>query len=336
MPSKPAKPIRSHNASTPLLASLVVASAYLLGATVFSIASAAPQTPERAIRFAAVAGPVATPAATPGLEPELPPAALIETSATVPALVPPLTTMPAPVSAAPRRPRIALIIDDVGLDASAAARVLALDIPLTVAILPYADAAASTALAARAAGRDVLVHVPMEPLGLADPGPHALRVDLGDADLRARIRWAMARVPGAIGLNNHMGSRFTRDPRALRVALGAIAGQAPLFVDSMTTADSRGLAVAEGLGLAVLRRDVFLDHVIAADSIAERLAEAQSLARAQGHAVVIGHPHDLTLDALESWIGEAEAAGFEFVTVTTLSAALRATPPEQISASIGQ
>ncbi len=338
MPSKPAKPIRSHNASTPLLASLVVASAYLLGATVFSIASAAPQTPERAIRFAAVAGPVATPAATPGLEPELPPAALIETSATVPALAPATssTTMPAPVSAAPRRPRIALIIDDVGLDASAAARVLALDIPLTVAILPYADAAASTARSAEAGGRDVLVHVPMEPLGLADPGPHALRVDLGDADLRARIRWAMARVPGAIGLNNHMGSRFTRDPRALRVALGAIAGQAPLFVDSMTTADSRGLAVAEGLGLAVLRRDVFLDHVIETDIIAERLAEAQSLARAQGHAVVIGHPHGLTLDALENWIGEAEAAGFEFVTVTTLSAALRAMPAEQISASIGQ
>ncbi|WP_417481835.1 divergent polysaccharide deacetylase family protein [Maricaulis sp.] len=336
MRAKPAKPIRSHNASTPLLASLVVAVAYLLGATVFSIASAAPDDrPDRAIRFASAAVPAARPDVVPAPEPVLavlPSAAVIETSATVPVMA----QVQTPGSAAPRRPRIALIIDDVGLDEQAAARVLALDIPLTVAILPYADAAARTAQLAGASGRDVLVHVPMEPLGLADPGPHALRVDLSDADLRARIRWAMARVPGAVGLNNHMGSRFTQNPRALRVALGAIAERAPLFIDSMTTADSRGLAVAEGLGLEVLRRDVFLDHVIEAGMIAERLAEAQALALSQGHAVVIGHPHALTLDALEAWIGEAEAAGIEFVSVTTLSAGLRAEPAEQISASIAQ
>ena len=245
--------------------------------------------------------------------------------------------LPIPVSAAavtPQRPRIALIIDDVGLDTEAAARVLALDAALTVAILPYADAASATARLAEAGGRDVLVHVPMEPLGLDDPGPHALRVDLSDADLRARIRWAMARVPGAVGLNNHMGSRFTRDPRAMRIALGAIAEQAPLFLDSMTTADSRGLAVAQGLGLPVLQRDIFLDHVIASDAIRGQLAEAEAVARSQGYAVLIGHPHDLTLDALESWIGEAREAGFEFVTVTTLSAQLARDPAPQISASI--
>jgi len=335
MRSKTAKPIRSHNAATPLLASLVVASAYLLGATVFSIASAAPEAPDRAIRFASAAMPAAGAAAMPDPAQELealPSAAVVEASEAVPAMT--QTQTPVPHNATPRRPRIALIIDDVGLDEAAAERVLALDIPLTVAILPYADAAARTAQLAEASGRDVLVHVPMEPLGLADPGPLALRVDLSDADLRARIRWAMARVPGAVGLNNHMGSRFTRDPRALRIALGAIADQAPLFVDSMTTADSRGFAVAEGLGLEVLRRDVFLDHVIEADIIRERLAEAEVQARSQGHAVVIGHPHALTLDALESWIGEAEASGFEFVTVTMLSNGLGAAPAEQISASI--
>jgi polysaccharide deacetylase 2 family uncharacterized protein YibQ len=327
MPSKPAKPIRSHHASTPLLASLVVASAYLVGAMVFSIASATPAEPDRSIRFAAVpaAMPASRTAAAQPLAPDLPAASAIATAA---------TTAPIPVSApTPRRPRLALIIDDLGLDEAAAARVLALDAPLTIAILPYAEAAAATARLAAAGGRDVLVHVPMEPLGLDDPGPHALRVDLSDGDLRARIRWAMARVPGAVGLNNHMGSRFTRDPRALRIALGAIADSAPLFIDSMTTADSRGLAVAEGLGLSALKRDVFLDHVIDADAIAARLAEAEALARSQGYAVMIGHPHAATLEALEIWIGQAREAGFDFVTVTTLSAQLAREPAAQISAS---
>ncbi len=328
----------------PALAGAVVASAYLAAAMAFSIASAAPATPDRSIRFAisdvpaamadaqpdASSAPVTASAgsATP-MAADLPAATSIDTAQV--ALPIPVSATLAPMAA---RPRLALIIDDVGLDTAAAARVLALDIPLTIAILPYADAAAATARTAEADGRDVLVHVPMEPLGLDDPGPNALLVDLSDTDLRARIRWAMARVPGAIGLNNHMGSRFTRDPRAMRVALGAIAGQGPLFIDSMTTPDSRGSAVAEGLGLAALQRDIFLDHVIEADAIQAQLAAAESLARSQGYAVLIGHPHGLTLDALEGWIGEAREAGFEFVTVTTLSAQLAREPAPRISASI--
>tara|TARA_R110002073_G_scaffold4805_7_gene30635 strand:+ start:2162 stop:3199 length:1038 start_codon:yes stop_codon:yes gene_type:complete len=343
MHSSPVKPIRRRNAAMPALAGAVVASAYLAAAMAFSIASATPTAPDRSIRFAAMTAPATTPdggsapviqtgneaLAAAALTADLPAATSIDTAQ---------VTRPIPVSAtAPviaARPRIALIIDDVGLDEAAAARVLALNAPLTIAILPYADAAASTARLAEAGGRDVLVHMPMEPLGLADPGPHALRIDLSDRDLRARIRWAMARVPGAIGLNNHMGSRFTRDPRAMRIALAAIAEQAPLFVDSMTTAESRGFAVAEGLGLPVLRRDIFLDHVIEAEAIGARLAEAETLARSQGHAVLIGHPHAATLDALEIWIDQAREAGFEFVTVTTLSAQLARQPAGQISASI--
>ena len=339
MRSTSVKSIRSRNTAVPALAGVLAASVVLVGAMLFATAGAAPARPDRAIRFDTV--PATTAALTPAPAPilaamatplaaDLPAAMAIETAE---------LTLPIPVSAtpaalAPRRPRIALVIDDVGLDQAAAARVLALEAALTIAILPYADAAAATARTAQAGGRDVLVHVPMEPLGLDDPGPHALRVDLEDADLRARIRWAMARVPGAVGLNNHMGSRFTRDPRALRVALAAIAEQAPLFVDSMTTADSRGVAVAQGLGLPVLQRDIFLDHVIETGAIHARLVEAETLARSQGYAVLIGHPHAVTLDALESWIGQAEEAGFEFLTVTTLSAQLTRERTPQITASI--
>lgn len=330
MRAKTDKPIRRPNAAAPMLASLVAASAYLVGALVFSAASTADAVPDRAIRYAAIAEAPQSPAErAPAPEMSLPDAVPVMAADVV--LPVPVST--SPVVAAPVRPRLALIIDDVGLDPGAAARVLALGAPLTIAVLPYADQAAAIARTAEAGGRDVLVHVPMEPLGLEDPGPHALRVDLDDADLRARIRWAMARVPGAVGLNNHMGSRFTADPRALRIALSAIAGQGPLFVDSMTTAESRGLAVADGLGLAALRRDVFLDHVIEADAIHERLAEALELARTQGYAVMIGHPHEATLAALETWVVAAQGEGFDFVTVTQLSRQIEAERAPQITAS---
>lgn len=223
-------------------------------------------------------------------------------------------------------PRIAIVIDDVGLDVAAARRALSLDVPMSLAVLPYAEAAPDLSAEIAASGRDVLLHMPMEPVGLADPGPHALRLGLSDPDLAARMRWAWARVPDAVGLNNHMGSRFTADPRSMRVALSAIAERNPLFLDSLTTGESRGRAVADGLGLRALQRDIFLDHVIEPGAIEARLAEAEDLARERGWAVVIGHPHDETLDVLEAWLGEAQDRGVSFVTLTTLSDLLQVRP----------
>lgn len=226
---------------------------------------------------------------------------------------------PAPAEL-PDGPRIVLVIDDVGLDVAAARRVMDLPVTANLAILPYADAAASLASEAQARGLDVLVHMPMEPLGLADPGPNALRLGLSASDLAVRARWAMARIPGAIGFNNHMGSRFTQDPAALRQAMSAIVRDDLVFLDSRTSAQSRGGAVARGLGLDVLERDVFLDHVVEAEAIQARLDEAEALARRRGFAVVIGHPHDVTLTQLEDWAQAATERGLVFVTIRDMLA----------------
>lgn len=222
------------------------------------------------------------------------------------------------VAPLPEGPRFVLVIDDVGLDLEAAQRVIDLPVATSLAVLPYADAAAIVSQRARYAGRDVLVHMPMEPLGLADPGPNALRLGLEREDLELRARWAMARVPGAIGFNNHMGSRFTQDPAALRIAMSAIAEAGLIFLDSRTSAASRGSAVARGLGFDVLERDVFIDHELDADAIMAALDDAETLARRRGHAVLIGHPHDITLDHLENWTRDAQSRGFVFVTVSEM------------------
>lgn len=214
-------------------------------------------------------------------------------------------------------PRLVIVLDDIGLDRTRAERAIALDAPVTLAVLPYASAAPQIAGMAQQAGQDVIIHMPMEPLGLEDPGPHALRLGLSSEELSARVQWAIQRVPGASGLNNHMGSRFTRDAGALRRALLPLVSHDMYFLDSVTIADSRAGAVADGLGLPVLRRHVFLDNVQTETAIRERLDEAEALARRDGLAVMIGHPHTVTLDVLETWIDEARERGFEFVTART-------------------
>ncbi len=325
MTRRTAPSIRTPHSAVPAFAGAIVACAYLMGAVVFSATSQA-ERPAAGETMAAPANPGRQPVRAQRLHDY---SALPDSAA----LAAPVEVSDRPVIALtetgpdrapspalqPGRPRIAIVIDDVGLDVDAARRTLSLDVPMSLAILPYADAAPALSAEVAESGRDVLLHMPMEPVGLADPGPNALRLGLSDADLAARMRWALSRVPDAVGLNNHMGSRFTTDPRAMRVALASVADRNPLFLDSLTTGESRGRAVADGLGLRALQRDIFLDHVIEPQAIAARLQDAEVLARERGWAVVIGHPHEATLDVLEAWLGPAGERGVEFVTLTVLS-----------------
>ena len=315
-------PIRPASSAIPAFAGALVAAAYLVGGVVFSLTSQSGEVgaePGGAVRQAVAASRLHDFSRLPEMDSlalaELAEPVEVSASAVIP------VDVTETVAAADAVPRIAIVIDDVGLDVDAARRTIALDGAISLAVLPYAQAAGTISQEAQARGHDVLLHMPMEPVGLADPGPNALRLGLSDADLAARMRWALAQVPGAVGINNHMGSRFTADPRAMRVALAAVAGRDPLFLDSLTTGESRGRAVAEGLGLRALQRDIFLDHVISVSEVEARLAEAESLARARGWAVVIGHPHAVTLDVLENWVIQAERRGIELVTLTELAAA---------------
>lgn len=339
---RPSHRFRALQSATPALASVVAAAAYGVGAIVFSIARGPEPTdlPDFALSYSqpslyASASLEAneTISAISASLPVLDDPEVVSRAQVLPPQIERRTEQPA-ASTQALRPRIALVIDDVGLDVAAAQRTAALDAPVTIAVLPYADASRDIAGLVRGAGHDLLLHMPMEPLGLADPGPHALRVDQTAEELQLRVRWAFARVPGAIGMNNHMGSRITQDVNAMRPVLEVVSQEAGLFLDSMTTAESRGTAVARGLGLTALERDIFLDHAIDPAAISARLDDVESLAQLRGWVIAIGHPHDATLDALEDWIGEAEAQGFEFVTLSELARDLTASEQQIIEASI--
>lgn len=218
------------------------------------------------------------------------------------------------------RPRIAVIIDDVGLNADLAAQATALPAPVTLAFLPYADGLGRMTADAHAAGHEIFLHMPMEPASdEVDPGPGALLSSLTPAELDSRIAADLGRVPGAIGVNNHMGSKLTADRVAMGRVMAAMKANGLVFVDSRTTAATVAETVAQELGVPHTRRDVFLDNDRDAARIHARLAELEARAREAGSAVGIGHPYPETLAALAAWLPDVTKRGLVIVRASSLA-----------------
>ena len=217
------------------------------------------------------------------------------------------------------RPHIAIVIDDLGLDRRRTERTIALPAPLTLSFLGYANDLPQLAEEGHHAGHELLVHVPMEPLSRSeDMGPNGLAVGLGADEVLRRLRWNLARFDGYVGINNHMGSRFTASAENMAPVMAELKARGLLFLDSRTIARSAGVELARRYGVPHAARDVFLDNEVNAPAIATQLAEVEAVARRNGSAVAIGHPHDATIAELARWIGELPKKGFVLVPLSAI------------------
>ena len=207
------------------------------------------------------------------------------------------------------RPLIAIVIDDVGLDRPRSRRAWELQGPMTMSFLPYAKDLREQAKAARAKGHELMLHLPMEPNGRNDPGPNALLVSLSDAELRQRTNAALDSFDGFAGVNNHMGSRFTAFRPGMETVMRQFKARGLMFLDSRTTPQSVGEQTAQDQGVPSIVRHVFLDDEETLDAVRRKLAETEAVARRQGFAVAIGHPHDVTLQALAEWLPTVQGKG---------------------------
>ncbi|MEX2642336.1 MAG: divergent polysaccharide deacetylase family protein [Acetobacterales bacterium] len=221
------------------------------------------------------------------------------------------------------RPMVAIALDDLGVDQEATRDAAALSGPYTLSYLPYGRHLGAHVAAARAAGHEVLVHVPMQPEGrVADPGPDALLLGLGEAELLRRLRAGIDAVVGeaggAVGINNHMGSLFTADPAGMATVMRELRARGMMFLDSRTTAASVGVAAALAEGVPAVERDVFLDHVDSPGTIHHELARLEDIARREGTAIAIGHPRPHTLTALREWQVGLKERGIALVPLTAV------------------
>ena len=209
------------------------------------------------------------------------------------------------------RPMIAIVIDDMGMDRKRTAKVIDLPGPLTLSFLAYADDLAQQTRSIRASGHELMLHVSMEPSSKSvDPGPNVLLATDTPEEIRRRLLWGLDRLSGVIGINNHMGSRFTESRAGMTVVMNELKERGLLFLDSRTTPRSVGALVGRAAGVPVVERNVFLDNVNELKAVNARLAEVERVAKRSGAAIAIGHPRDATLAALAQWIENLGAKGF--------------------------
>ncbi|HSM97043.1 MAG TPA: divergent polysaccharide deacetylase family protein [Rhizomicrobium sp.] len=224
--------------------------------------------------------------------------------------------VPAAGSAPRQVPAIAIVIDDLGADGIDTRRAIALPKEVSLSFLPYPADAPEFAREGFRAGHQILVHVPMEPDGRTDPGPNALLTSLDSATNLSRLDWALSRIPGFSGINNHEGSRFTADRNALLPVIEHLAERHVFFLDSRTAPVTEVVSLARAFGVRSAGRDVFLDDSVSPQEIAAQLARAETIAREQGVVIAIGHPHPETMEVLARWTAGAASRGYELVTAS--------------------
>jgi hypothetical protein len=217
------------------------------------------------------------------------------------------------------KPAIALIIDDIGPNIYRARQFLELNIPLTFSILPRYAHSETLAFELHEAGHDIMLHQPMEPYASeANPGPGALYVGDSLHKIFRVLEENLSAVPFAIGLNNHMGSRFTACQKEIQETLVIIKQKGLFFVDSRTSSNSKGYHIARQLRMPAACRNIFLDNDLNELAILYQLKKLAEHANQYGHAIGIGHPFPETARAIRLFMNVLKNSNITLAPISDL------------------
>lgn len=198
------------------------------------------------------------------------------------------------------RPKLVLIIDDVGVNLERGRAALALPGPITYAVLPFRTYSRELSREATASGKEVILHAPMANTRALKLGPGGLTPDQTREQMQQQLIESLDSIPEAIGVNNHMGSLLTQMDEPMAWVMDVLHKRGLFFIDSRTTANTRAMTMAKSVGVPTAERSVFLDHDPSPEAIAREFQRAVKLALDEGQAVVIGHPYPETVAVLKS------------------------------------
>ena len=228
----------------------------------------------------------------------------------------PAVTQKAPV---PDHARLAIILDDLGNDRSAAEAIFALPYPLTISVLPNHVHSVEIAEEAHRRGYQVMLHLPMESVGQGKPESQELRPGMSGRDVSALVDGFLRAVPDVAGVNNHQGSQSTADVKLMDELMPVLREHRLFYIDSRTTAATVAYDAAQRAGVQSGFRNVpFLDDVAEVAAVSKQLRLAMREAGEKGAAIAIGHPHPATLKALAEVLPEANSKGVQLVTASEL------------------
>jgi len=216
-------------------------------------------------------------------------------------------------------PKVAFIIDDLGYETEIAIKMMELEFPLTLSILPFLQYSEYVAEEGKKNNQEIMLHLPMEPSNsFANPGPGAIKSYMSEEEIRQTVRGCIFNIPYVIGVNNHMGSKITEDREIMKIVLEEIRRYDLFFIDSITTQNSIAYQVAQEMGVKTAVRTVFLDNESDMEYIKGQMLEAQEIALRDGEAIAIGHSRINTFYVLKRMIPELIKAGIEIVPVSEL------------------
>jgi hypothetical protein len=227
-----------------------------------------------------------------------------------------------PFDTSDKRPRIGIVISQLGFSGAVTeSAIWQLPAAITLSFAPNARGLGNWIGLARAAGHEVLIEIPMEPVDFPanDPGPDTLLTSLTAEENRTRLRTLLGRVSGYVGVVNQMGSRFTTSEPHLRPVLTELRDRGLMFVDSRSSLHSVAARTATEMRLPRAINNRFIDADVSRTAIDSRLAELERIARASGHAVGIGQPHPVTLERLRIWTRKIELRGFALAPISALA-----------------
>lgn len=221
------------------------------------------------------------------------------------------------LQAAEPNTRIAIIIDDIGYQKSDL-KLIDLPFQLTYAVLPYTPYGAKAARQAFTQQKDVMLHMPMEASNGKTLGPGALTSDMSKQQILDTLQDALADIPYAIGINNHMGSFYTAQEQPMAWMMEYLSHRQLFFVDSLTTPNSTATKYASYYGVTSLSRHVFLDNVQTEAAIAKQFEQLLAIARKRQSAIAIGHPYPETYQFLRKNLPRLRQQGIELVSISAL------------------
>ncbi len=216
--------------------------------------------------------------------------------------------------------KIAIVIDDMGIDIVKSKQMLEFPEIYNFSYLTYAKNLQSQIDFARGQGKEILLHIPMEAVKNFDDadygGAYLTTTKTLSQNLKI-LKKMLGKITGYIGINNHMGSKFTSNYKQLYNIVSELKNRGLLFLDSKTINSSKGDIVAEKIKLPYIVRDIFLDDSDNVDDILHSLKELENVAKNNGYAVAIGHPKTNTIKALKIWLKKAKNK-YSFVPISFL------------------
>lgn len=216
--------------------------------------------------------------------------------------------------------RVAVVIDDIGYALGPLEELLNLKMPVTYAVIPHLAHSLESARMVLEAGGELILHLPMEPHRFNErfsgTQPGMLKSEMTEEELISQLEKNF--IPGIVGVNNHMGSKFTEDRQKMTLTLGWIKHKGLFFLDSMTSSSSVGWELAGKLAIKRARRNIFLDNDNTLPAIEIEWNNMVEVARENGHAVAIGHLRGNTIEALAHLLPELSTHGIQLVPLSAL------------------